>query len=173
MLLCRVVRREQLLFRDSALLPQRVELEGVELRAFLDELLMDGMGERQIHVVAAEQDVLADGETVEAQLAGFFSNGDEREVRGAAADIDHEDEISDTDELAPVRVPLNPGVEGGLRLLEQNHVAITGFLRGMQREVAGDGIEGSRNRHQHVLLIEGGVGHGGLPRVAQMLQVGA
>ena len=34
------------------------------------------------------------------------------------------------DALAPVRVPLDPGVEGGLRLFEQRHVPVAGLLGG-------------------------------------------
>ena len=82
-------------FRDAALLPQRVELHRVELRVLLGELRLDSAREREIHVVAAEQDVLADGDALKAKFAAFLGDRDQRKVGGAATDIDDEDQIAD------------------------------------------------------------------------------
>ena len=60
------------LFGDAALLPERVELHRVELGVFLGELRFDSAGEREVHVVAAEQDVLADGHTLEPKFAALL-----------------------------------------------------------------------------------------------------
>ncbi len=77
------------------------------------------------------------------------------------------------DALAPVGMPLDPGVEGRLRLFEQRDVLIAGLLGGFQRQFARHGIERSRHRDQHLLLGERRVGHAGVPGLAQMLQVAA
>ena len=63
-----------------------------------------------------------------------FGDGDQREVGGAAADIDHQHQIAVLfTRSPPVRVALDPCVEGGLRLLEQCHVAVPRGFRGLSR----------------------------------------
>ena len=114
---------------DSALLPQRIELHRIELRVLLGELRLDSTCEREIHVVAAEQDVFAYGDALKAKFAAFLCDRDQREVGGTAADVDNEDEIADADLLAPVRMAFDPGVESGLRLFEQDDVLIARLLR--------------------------------------------
>ena len=105
----------------------------IDLRAPRGEFSGDRVGEGEIDVVAAEQDVLADGHALELQFAVLFGDGDEREVGGAAADIDDEDEIAFVDALPPVGMALDPGVEGGLRLFEQGEVFEAGGLGGALR----------------------------------------
>ena len=74
-----------------------------------------------------------------------------REVGGAAADIDDEDQVAHLDALAPVGMALDPGVEGGLRLFEQGDVLIARLFRGFERQFARDGVEGCRHGNQHLL----------------------
>src|SRR5262249_23062762 len=74
---------------------------GVDERALLPSgaLLPDRLGERvrqgEVHVVAAEEDVIADGDAVEDEVAVLLAHRDEREVGGAAADVAHEDDVAD------------------------------------------------------------------------------
>ncbi len=96
--------------------------------AFFSEPLGHDAGEREIDIVAAEQDVIAHRDAVEAQFAVRFGDGDQREIGGAAADIDHQNEIADGDALPPIGMAFDPGVEGGLRLFEQGDVLIAGLL---------------------------------------------
>ena len=117
------------------------ELHCVELRAFALQLRLDHASERKVHVVAAEQDVFANGDTVECQLAVLLFDGDQREVGCAAADVDDEDEIADRDLLAPVRIGFDPRVEGCLWLFEKNQVLVSGLLRRMRREFTCNRIE--------------------------------
>ena len=63
---------EQVLLRGAALVPQRLQLIGVDLLAFGFQLLLQQAGEGEVHVVAAQQDVLADGDTLQRQVAIFF-----------------------------------------------------------------------------------------------------
>ena len=82
---------QQLLFGRPAAADERVEARRVE-RPAGTQTRLDRARERDVHVVAAEEQVLADGDTLEAQLATARPRRDQREVGRAAADVDHEDE---------------------------------------------------------------------------------
>ncbi len=102
---------------------QRDPLAGVEALHALGQGRGDGVGQRQVHVVAAEQDVLADGQARQGQVAPFVGDGDQGEVGRPAADVADQDDVADLDLLAPsVALGGQPGVERGLRLLEQRDV---------------------------------------------------
>ena len=60
---------EELLLRHAGLMPQPVQLPGVEPVPLLLEPRLQHAREREVHVVAAEQDVIADGHALEPQLA--------------------------------------------------------------------------------------------------------
>ena len=83
-------------------------------------------GQRQIDIVATEQNVLADRGALQLKFTALFGDGDQSEIGGAAADVDYQDQVSHSHALAPIGVPLDPGIKGGLRLLEQQHVLIAG-----------------------------------------------
>ena len=117
--------------------------------------------------------MLADGHAVEGELARAFGDGDQGEVGSAAADIHHQDEIAHLDALAPVGVAFDPGIEGGLGLFEQGEVAVAGLLSGFERELARHRIEGSRHRHQYLLIGEGGLRHAEIPSLAEVFEVAA
>ena len=61
--------REQRLLGDPALMPQRLELPGVDAVTVAFQALLGAAGQRQIHVVAAKQDVIADRDPIERQVA--------------------------------------------------------------------------------------------------------
>ena len=65
------------------------------------EPLLQQAREREVHVVAAEQDVLADGDALEREVAVLLGDGDQGEVGRAAADVADEDQIADVDAAAP------------------------------------------------------------------------
>ena len=71
------------------------EAGSYRFRAFRRELLGDEARQREIDIVAAEQDVLADGHALELQFAGVLGDGDQGEIGGAAADIDDQDQVAD------------------------------------------------------------------------------
>ena len=54
------------------------------------QLRLHGLRQREVHVVAAEQQVIADRVADEVELALLLARADQAEVGGAAADIDHE-----------------------------------------------------------------------------------
>ena len=68
-------------------------------------------------------------------------------------------------------MPLDPGVERGLRFFEQQQVLIAGLLGGLQRELARHRVERCGHGHQHLLLGERRVRHFRIPGFAQMLQI--
>ena len=113
------IRIQQLFFGHAAVVPQGLELAAVEARALFGQALRNRAGQRQVDVVAAQQNVLAHGHAVERQFAPALGDRDQREVGGAAADIHHQDQIAHLHALAPVGVAFDPGIEGGLRLFEQ------------------------------------------------------
>ena len=86
---------EQRLLRDPRLVPQAVQLPRVHLVPLAFEPLLQQTRERQVHVVAAEQDVLADRDALEREIAVPLADGDQAEVGRAAADVADEHEIAD------------------------------------------------------------------------------
>ena len=60
---------EERLLREAALVPQAVQLPGVDAMACGFEPLLQHARQRQVHVVAAEQDVVADRDALEREVA--------------------------------------------------------------------------------------------------------
>ena len=121
-------RLEQFFLGDAAVGPQRLMLAAIDPGALFREPLGHDTGEREIDIVAAQQNVIADRDAVEAQFAVRFGDRDQREIGGTAADIDDQDQVAHGDALAPIGVAFDPGVEGGLRFFEQGDVLIAGLL---------------------------------------------
>ena len=89
-------------------------------------------GERQVHVVAAEKQVVAHRDAAQCQLPALVLDGDEAQVGRPAAEIAHQHQVAGAHLLAPlVAACLDPGVDGGLRLLEQARVAESGAAGGL------------------------------------------
>ncbi|KGX04687.1 putative molecular chaperone HspA/DnaK domain protein [Burkholderia pseudomallei MSHR640] len=163
---------EQRLLRAAARVGERAQLPGVGLRALRGELARDHVREREIHVVAAEQDMLADRDAMQLEVAVALDDRDQRQVGRAAADVDDEDDVADPDVLAPRAAAfLDPAVERRLRLLEQRHMRVAGRLRGLGRQLARGRIERRGNRDGDVLPIERRVRMRVVPRLAQMGQI--
>ncbi len=118
-----------------------MELHRVQLLAELRELLLGVPGYREVHVVAAQKQVLADGDALELQLARFLRNRNQRQVRGPAPDVDNQDQIAGFDSLPPIWIAVNPGVERRLRFFEDRDLGIPGGFCGALRQLAGRGIE--------------------------------
>src|SRR5438128_313030 len=91
----------EVLLADAAGRGEGGELPLIERLPRRLELLVDGEGEREIHVVAAEQNVIADRLALQRELSARLRHADEREVAGAAADVDHQQHVSGLELLAP------------------------------------------------------------------------
>src|SRR6185295_1613619 len=76
---------EEPLFRRTALPAQRLPLRQRQLRRPAPELLLDEHCEREVEIVSSEEQMLADCDALERQLAAFAGRPDQAEVRGAAA----------------------------------------------------------------------------------------
>ena len=82
-------------------MPQTVQLPGIDALARGFKLLLQKARQRQVHVVAAQQDVVTNGDTFQCQFAVLFGNHDEAEIRSAAADVAHQNQVADFDSAAP------------------------------------------------------------------------
>ena len=63
---------KQMFLGGAALVPESLQLIGVDVMAFGFQALLQQAREREIHVVAAQQDVLADGNALQRQVAILF-----------------------------------------------------------------------------------------------------
>ncbi len=107
--------REQIFLGSAAMLPQAMELDRVE---FFGQTLRDVMRERGVDIIATQQNVIPHRNPFERDFAGLVLHGNQSEIRGAAADVDHQNQIADAHEIAPIGVTLDPRVEGRLWLLQ-------------------------------------------------------
>ena len=121
--------REQRLLRDAALVPQRPQLPGVERWPSCSSRCCTSAGERQVHVVAAEQDVVADRDALERRGRRRRSPTAIRLKSVVPPPTSHTSTTSPTRKRLRQRVAraVEPGVEGGLRLLEQRDVREPGL----------------------------------------------
>src|ERR1700730_7735865 len=100
------------------------ELPGIYRPSLGFELGLERIGKRQIHVVAAQKNVFSDADAFELQCAVVVGNGNQAETGGTAADITDQDNVTATNQGAPLPACLrDPGVERRLRFLEQGDFA--------------------------------------------------
>ena len=97
--------------------------------------------------------MLADADALQLHVTGDVGHGDQAEVCGTAADVTHQDDVAGRDGIAPLPASLRcPGVEGGLRFLQQHDLAQTGGLGRLRGQAARYFVEGCGNR-QHDLAV--------------------
>ena len=99
-LLGRVVAEEPLL-RFAAERRELLPARGVETGS--PEIVGDAVREREVHVVTAEQDVVADRDPFEPETLRAPPNGDGGEVGRSAADVDDEKMLAAAQLVAPPR----------------------------------------------------------------------
>ena len=143
-----------------------MELNGVEFGVFGGEFLFDGARKGEVDIVAAEEDVFADSDAFQGELAIGFADRDQREISGAAADVDDQDFVTGPDAFAPVGVAFDPCVEGGLRLFQQDEISEAGAARGVFGEAAGGRVERSGNGDENLRIPDVA------KRLAKVVQVG-
>ena len=148
------VGRQQRFLGRAAGMPQGDRLPGIELHALLGEPAGHVMGQGQVHVVAAHQQVIADGDSPQHQLALLLGGADQRQVGRAAADVADQQRVADRKRSPPALAGRGqPGVDGRLRLFQQHQVGRqSGGQRGLARQLAGAGVERGRHRQHDVLL---------------------
>ena len=133
------------------------------------------MRQGQIEIVAAEDQVIADGHAVELHLAAFAAaDADQREVGRAAADVADEDLLARLDKLVPaVAMGIDPGVERRLRLFDQHHPRQAGQGGRLDRQLPGHFVERGRQREHEILLGQRMLREAGVPGGADVGQVRA
>ncbi len=173
------IHRQQLLLRYPAALHQLREAGGGQALARRAtagvEALLDQVGERQVHVVAAQHQVVADADAGQARRRDAVRGGldlDQGEVGGAAADVAHQQQAG-LRELGGelFAVAEQPVVEGGLRLLQQAQARQAGEAGRLQGERARALVEGGGHREHEVLVFERGLGVPPSPRRAHVGEV--
>ena len=168
---------EAAFFQIAATGDEVLPLAASQRFAFAGEAGFEGVGDGEIDIVAAEQEVIADGDAADggkrrAGLAGDFEEG---EVGCAAADVDDEDVAAVFGELGPegggVGVGFEPAVEGGLGFFEEADVfGESGFGGGIEGEALGDGVERGGDGDGDFLGVEGGIGESGVPCAAEVVE---
>ena len=125
---------------------------------------LDRAREREIDVVAAEEEVIAHREPRERGAPVAQLRADEREVGRASADVHHEHEPAARDgphvvrDLARARrgerraVPARPVVKRSRRLLDERHAPEPGLAGRGEGELARDLVEGGRHGEYELLL---------------------
>ena len=125
---------------------ERLQLPAVERFAFGFELCLDRVGEADVHVVAAEEEVFADGDALHGEVAVCVFDGDQAEVGSAAAEVADEHAVTGLDLVFPSAEFLrSPGVERRLRFFEQDDlIAEPGGGGGFEGEFARGFVERGR-----------------------------
>jgi hypothetical protein len=151
---------------------ERTQLPRVGLGALGSQLARDHVSQRQVHVVAAQQDVFADRDTMQLKIAFAFDHRDQRQVGRAAAHVHNQDDVADLHLLAPGAAAfLDPAIERGLRFLQQRHAGVASRLRCLGRQFSCGRIEGSRNGDRDFLLAERCIGMRVVPCFTQMREI--
>src|ERR1022692_2153886 len=163
---------EQKFFCQPRLVPQTEEVVGINLMALGFQSLLQQSRERQVHIVATQQNVIADCYPLERQIAALFRDRNQAEIRRASTNVAYQNQIADLDSLAPtIALGLEPSVKRSLRFLQKGHVLQTCFFWGAQGQFTSLFIERSGHGKQHVLLAQGLLGMAAIPDSAQISQV--
>ena len=163
---------QQLFLGRAAAMCQRAGLPGVQLFAFGGQLARHAIGQRQVHVVAAEQNVLAHGNALQLEVAIALQHGDQREVGRTTAHVHHQDDVAMLDLLAPCAVAgLNPTVQRCLGLFQQCQLLEARRAAGLGRQLACSRVKRCGNGDGDVLLVKRRFRVGLFPGPAQVLQI--
>ena len=167
------VGAEQALLRGAAALDELRQARGRQPRAGLGQARLDEPREREVHVVAAEHEVIADADPRECGLAVVAERHvDEREVGRAAADVADQHAPRAGERVAQRRaVAVQPVVERGLRFFEQPQRGQPREARGFDRQRARAVVERRGHGEDHVLLGQRRSGEMRVPRVAHVREV--
>ena len=137
------------------------------------ESSLNVMRQREVTVVAAEDQVIADRHAMELHGAVLtLLHADQCEVARPAADIAHQNLLTGRHEVTPVRrVLVDPRIERRLRLFDEDDLRQPRLLRGLHGQFASHFIERRGEREDKVLLREGMFGELRVPRCSRMLQI--
>ena len=118
---------EQALLGVRALPAQAAALPDGERHA---ELGFHQPGDGEIEIIAAQQQMLADGGAGEIDQIALARDADQAEIAGAAADVADQHDLAIEKQLAGLRqVVGDPGIERGGGLFEQGELGQAGLVR--------------------------------------------
>ena len=128
-------------------------------------------GQRQIQIVAAQQQVLADGRARKFDAVAIAMHFDQREIAGAAADIAHQHQLPVEKALLRLRQMIgDPRIKRGRRLFHQREFFDSSGMRGLHGQLARLFVERSRDGQHHVLRCQRRVGMRLVPGIANVRQ---
>ena len=135
---------------------QHAPLTRFELPVITHQLFLNVMGEGKVEVVAAKDQVIADGHSVKPDFVILVTpNVNQREVGRPAADVTYEDLLPGCDVFFPVvSMRVHPRVERCLWFFNQYNAMQPGSFCRSHRQFASDLVERSRNRQHDILLFE-------------------
>ena len=94
-------------------------------------------GQREIQIVAAEQQVLAHRRARKLDAVAIAMHADQREIAGAAADVAHQHQLPVEKALLRLRQMIgDPGIKRRRRLFHQRELFDPGGMRGLHGQLA-------------------------------------
>ncbi len=130
------------------------------------------MRQREVHIVAAEHQVVAHADSRQLRLPILHLHLDEGEVGGAAAHVadQHEARVRQFG-AKRAAMPEQPVIESRLRLFQQPQLRQLRHACRFERQGAGAVVERGGHGEHHVLLFERGVWKAVVPGCAHMRQI--
>ena len=176
------VRAQEKLLRFATFSQQQSAFaSGKGRRTLLGKLLLKKMEKREVEVVAAENQVIADRDAIKANAAVFailpispifrriapLKRVNQREVGRSAADVANQNLFARLDERRPiVFAPFEPSVKRRLRFLDKRDFRKPRQLRRPNRQLARRFVERRRNRQNDVLRFKRKLRKASVPSVA-------
>ncbi len=154
-------------------MPEGNRLPGVELEALLGELARHVIGQGQVHVVAADQKVVAHGQPLQHEVARFLGHAHERQIGRTAAHVAHQKLVAEL-QLAPPTIAdvRQPRVDRRLGLFEKDHaLGQAGGQGRLAGQFARAGVKRRRHGQHDDLFFQGGIGKRRVPGADQVLQI--
>ena len=149
------VTRQQSLFCLPAGMAESSPLGAVELFAAASELFFHLGGDGEIHVVAAEEKMIADGNAPEAQLFSAGLDLDQTEITRSTTDIADEDQLILLHLLFPILSMMKePRIKRCLGFFNEHEAFEARGFGGFDGELACHFIEGGRDGEDDFLILQ-------------------
>ena len=133
---------------------------------------LGGVRQHQVHVVAAQHQVLADADALQHRFAMFDLHADQAEVGGAAADVGHQDQPALRQVLRQRgTMPVQPVMQRCLRFLDQVQPRQSGQPCRFQRQRPGAFVERGGNGEDQILPLQRCAGKTRIPGASDMGQI--
>ena len=119
----------------------------------LAEFLLHQPRQRQVQIVAAQQQMLSHRRAREIHAIALAPYANQREVAGAAAHVAHQHDLPvEQALLRPRQIVRDPGIKRRRRFFEQRQLLDAGLARGDDGQLASLFIKARGHRQHHVVL---------------------